>query len=90
MPIAVVYRPPAMTSEQYKASWSQGAPVAVPDGLLFHAGVGEGEAFFTLSVWRDREAYDAFSPKFKQAMREQGIVIGEPLILNVLQHIKSC
>ncbi|MGE5111803.1 MAG: hypothetical protein ACM3JB_13160 [Acidobacteriaceae bacterium] len=50
MAIAVVYRPPAMTAEQYKASWSEGAPVAVPAGLLFHAGIGEGEAFFTVSI----------------------------------------
>jgi hypothetical protein len=84
MPIAVVYRPPAMTAELYKASWSGGVPVAVPDGLVFHAGVGEGEAFFTVSVWRDREAYDAFAPRFKEAMHEQGLVLGEPLILNVL------
>ncbi len=88
MPIAVVYRPPAMNAEQYKASWSQGAPVAVPAGLLFHAGIGEGEAFFTVSIWKDREAYDAFAPDFKRAMSEQGFVIGEPLILNVLQYIK--
>ncbi len=88
MPIAVIYRPPAMTAEQYKASWSQGAPVAAPAGLLFHAGIGEDEAFFTVSIWTDREAYDAFAPHFKQAMREQRLVIGEPLILNVLQHIR--
>jgi hypothetical protein len=88
MPIAVVYRPPAMTAELYKASWSGGAPVAVPDGLLFHAGIGEGGEFFTVSIWRDREAYDAFAPQFKQAMSEQGLFIGEPLILDVLQHIK--
>ncbi len=90
MPIAVLYRPPAMTAEQYKASWSQGAPVAAPAGLLFHAGIGEGEAFFTVSVWRDREAYDAFAPRFKQAMSEQGLALGEPTILKVLQYIEPC
>lgn len=87
MAIAVVYRPPAMTAEQYKTSWNNGAPVAVPDGLLFHAGIGEGGAFFTVSIWRDCEAYDAFAPTFKRAMSEQGLVIGEPLILDVLHHI---
>jgi hypothetical protein len=39
--IAVVYRPPSMTAEQYNASWSGGAPLAPPPGLIFHAGVGE-------------------------------------------------
>ncbi|HWR17812.1 MAG TPA: hypothetical protein VN577_23485 [Terriglobales bacterium] len=88
MPVAVVYRPPAITAEQYRASWSQGTPVAVPDGLLFHAGIGEGEQFFTVTVWRDRETYYAFVPKFKQAMNEQGLVFGEPVILDVLHYIK--
>ena len=88
MPIAVVYKPPAMTAEQYKASWSQGAPVAVPAGLLFHAGIGEGKEFFTVSIWADSGADDSFAPKFKQAMRERGFTFGEPLILDVLQHMK--
>ena len=42
MAIAVVYRPPAITAEQYNTSWSgsDGPPLPVPPGLLFHAGVG--------------------------------------------------
>jgi hypothetical protein len=85
MAIAVVYRPPAMTSEQYKASWSgdKVPPVPVPPGLLFHAGSGEGKDFFTVTVWESRAAYDAFSPIFKQAMREKGFQFGEPVILAV-------
>lgn len=87
MAIAVVYRPPAMTAEQYKASWSDGAPVAVPVGLLFHAGIGEGEAFFTVSIWTNHEAYDSFAPHFKKTMSERGFAFGEPVILQVLHHI---
>lgn len=84
MAIAVVYKPPAMTAEQYKASWAGDAPpVAVPSGLLFHAGVGEGEAFFTVTVWESQEAYAVFAPSFKQAMRERGFDFGEPVILPV-------
>jgi hypothetical protein len=37
--IAVVYRLPAMTAEQYKESWGGGPPVAPPAGLIFHAGL---------------------------------------------------
>jgi hypothetical protein len=77
MAIAVVYRPPGMTAEQYNASWSGS------EGLLFHAGVGEGEAFFTLTVWKTREAYDAFAPQFKNSMSGRGFEFGEPSILPV-------
>lgn len=87
MAIAVVYRPPAMTAEQYKASWSEGAPVSVPPGLLFHAGIGEGDAFFTVTVWQSRQAYEAFAPNFKQAMRQKGCEFGEPVILPVQHYI---
>ena len=85
MPIAVVYRPPAMTAEQYNASWSgsDGPPVSVPSGLMFHAGIGEGDAFFTVTVWDSREAYDAFAPMFKQAMAERGFHFGTPTILPI-------
>ena len=69
MAIAVVYRPPAMTAEQYNASWSgsDDAPLSEAAGLLFHTGVGEGESFFTLTVWKPSETYDAFAPRFKGA-----------------------
>ena len=85
MSIAVVYRPPAMTAEQYKASWSgsEAPPISVPPGLLFHAGVGEGGDFFTITVWRSREAYDTFAPMFKRSMSERGFEFGEPVVLNV-------
>jgi len=85
MPIAVVYRTPAMTAEQYKSSWSGGKapPVPIPTGLLFHAGVGEGDDFFTITVWDSRDAYAAFAPMFKRAMNERGLNIGEPRILPV-------
>ncbi len=74
MPIAVLYRPPAVTAEQYKATWSQGAPVAVPAGLVLEKAMP-----FSPSI---------FAPRFKQAMSEQGIVLGEPTILEVLQYIE--
>ena len=85
MAIAVVYRPPAMTADDYNASWSgsEGPPVAPPPGLLFHAGVGDADAFFTVTVWESREAYDAFAPGFKRVMRERGFEFGEPAILPV-------
>jgi len=83
IPIAVVYRAPAMTAEQYKESWEQGPPVAPPAGLIFHAGIGEGAAFFTVSVWESRAAYDAFAPVFAQAMIARGYQFGRPEILPV-------
>jgi len=89
MPIAVVYTPPAMTAEQYKESWSSGdgPPLPVPAGLLFHAGIGEGADFFTVTVWESREAYDAFAPLFKRTMSERGFHFGEPRILPVHHHL---
>ena len=54
MAIAVVYRPPAMTVEQYAQTWSDGPPVSPPPGLIFHAGFGEGAGFSTVSVWHSR------------------------------------
>jgi hypothetical protein len=85
MPIAVVYRPPAMTSDQYRQSWSGGPPVDPPPGLIFHAGIGEGDAFFTVTVWESRNAYDAFAPVFAKAMSERGFQFGKPDILPVHQ-----
>ena len=87
MPIAVVYRSPAMTSEQYKQSWSGGPPVHPPPGLIFHAGIGEGESFLTVTVWESREAYDAFAPVFAQAMADRGFEFGKPEILPVHQFL---
>ena len=83
MAIAVVYRPPAMTAEQYRESWTVGAPVAPPPGLISHAGIGDGAAFFTVTVWESREAYDAFAPLFTEAMRKRGLEFGRPEILPV-------
>ena len=83
MPIAVVYRPPGMTVDQYNASWSEGQPVQTPPGLVFHAGVGDGADFFTMTVWESQEAYDEFAPVFKRAMSEMGFDFGRPAILPV-------
>lgn len=84
MAIAVVYRPPAMTADQYRDSWVGGPPVtAPPRGLIFHAGVGEGSDFFTVTVWESREAYDAFAPVFLETMRARGFDFGSPSILAV-------
>jgi len=83
MAIAVVYRPPAMTAEQYKQSWGGGPPVPPPRGLIFHAGLGEGADFATITVWEWRAAYDAFAPTFARVMREKGFQFGMPQILPV-------
>lgn len=87
MAIAVVYRSPAMSAEQYKASWVGGPPVAPPAGLIVHAGVGDGDDFFTISLWESKEAYDAFAPAFKKAMSERGFHFGEPRLLPVHQMV---
>ena len=83
MAIAVVYRQPAMTAEQYRESWADGPPVAPPPGLIFHAGIGEGTAFFTVTVWESRAAYDAFAPTFARAMAARGFEFGRPEVLPV-------
>jgi hypothetical protein len=87
VPVAVVYPPPGMSAEQYKESWSGdergGQPVPTPPGLLFHDGVGQGDDFFTVSVWENQEAYDDFAPAFKQAMAAIGIHFGTPSTLPV-------
>ena len=85
MAIAVVYRGPALTADQYKASWVGGPPVAPPTGLIFHAGIGDGADFFTVTVWESREAYDVFAPVFAGAMARAGIEVGSPEILPVHQ-----
>ena len=85
MAIAVVYRPPAMTEDQYKQSWSGGPPVPPPAGLIFHAGIGEGADFFTVTVWESREDYDAFAPLFVRAMSDKGLRFGRPTLLPVHQ-----
>jgi hypothetical protein len=41
MKIAVVYRPPALDAETYKATWASDVAKGNPEGLIFHAGVGE-------------------------------------------------
>ena len=83
MTIAVLYGPPAMTMEDYRASWEAGPPVSPPAGLLFHAGLGEGDDFTTVSIWQSREAYDAFAPTFTRAMAELGFDFGTPRIVPV-------
>lgn len=88
MEIAVVYRPPAMTEEQYKESWGGGPPVSPPPGLIFHAGLGEGADFTTVTIWESRAAYDAFAPVFARVMSERGFVFGTPQILPV-HHLLS-
>lgn len=85
MAIAVIYRPPAMTADQYKESWAGGPPVALPAGLIFHAGMGEGLDFTTVTVWESREAYEAFAPMFAQTMAGRGLRFGPPQIVPVLQ-----
>jgi hypothetical protein len=89
MAIAVVYRPPSITAEQYNLSWSggDGPPLPAPPGLLFHAGVGEEDAFFTITVWETREAYEAFAPQFKNAMSEKGFDFGTPNIFPVHHYL---
>src|SRR4051812_28680779 len=87
MTIAVVYRPPAITAEQYRESWIGGPPVAPPPGLIFHAGIGEGSAFFTVTIWESRDAYDKFAPTFANAMKARGFQFGTPEILPVHQFL---
>ena len=72
-----------MTADQYRQSWIGGPPVTPPAGLIFHAGMGEGSAFFTVTVWESRAAYDAFAPVFAQAMRACGFEFGKPEIVPV-------
>jgi hypothetical protein len=72
-----------MTAEDYKANWNEGAPVALPAGLIFHAGIGEGAEFATITVWDSRESYDAFAPMFAQVMAAKGFYFGPPQILPV-------
>jgi hypothetical protein len=72
-----------MTAEQYKESWVGGPPVSPPPGLIFHAGIGEGADFLTVTVWESRAAYDAFAPTFSRVMSEKGIQFGTPEILPV-------
>jgi hypothetical protein len=81
--VAVVYRTPAMSAEQYRQSWTGGPPVAPPAGMIFHAGIGEDTSFFTVTVWESLAAYEAFAPVFAQAMRERGFEFGKPEILPV-------
>ena len=83
MAIAVVYRAPAITAEQYRKSWEGGPPVTPPPGLIFHAGMGEGADFFTVTVWESHAAYDAFAPVFAQAMAQLGFQFGRPEIFPV-------
>ena len=83
MAIAVVYRPPAMTAEQYKESWGGGPPMSPPAGLIFHTGIGDGPDFTTITVWESRAAYDAFAPMFARVMSEKGCTFGTPQILPV-------
>lgn len=87
MPIAVVYKPPAMTAEQYKESWGGGPPVAMPPGLVFHAGFGEGPDFMTVTVWESVEAYEAFAPVFRKVMSDKGFTFGKPTILLVHHYL---
>jgi hypothetical protein len=83
MKIAVVYRPPALDAETYKATWASNFAIANPDGLIFHAGIGDGDDFFTVSVWENRQAYDAFADGFRDTMGDVGFHGGTPLILPV-------
>jgi hypothetical protein len=89
MALAVVYRAPAITAEQYHASWRGGPPVAPPQGLIFHAGMGEGTDFMTITVWESRDAYDAFAPVFARTMAQLGFDFGSPQILPVHQFLTS-
>jgi hypothetical protein len=68
---------------EYKASWADRSPRPDLQGLLFHAGVGEDDDFFTVSVWESREAYDAFASRFKEALGAEGYEGGAPKILPV-------
>jgi hypothetical protein len=74
-----------MTAEKYNLSWSTGndPPVPPPQGLIFHAGVGDGDEFFTVSIWETREAYDAFASHFKDEMSRRGFDFGTPSIFSV-------
>jgi hypothetical protein len=83
MKIAVVYKAPSVTAETYKASWANGSPMPDPQGLLFHAGIGEGDEFQTVSVWESEEAYAAFGARLKKALGDQGFSGGAPTILPV-------
>jgi hypothetical protein len=83
MPIAVVYRPPALTAEKYMESWADGSPMRTL------------RAFCSMPVWarvttsspsrvgETPEAYDAFASRFKEALGAEGFEGGAPKILPV-------
>jgi heme-degrading monooxygenase HmoA len=83
MKIAVVYRPPALDLETYKASWALDIAAGNTEGLIFHAGIGEGDEFFTVSVWESRQAYEAFADGFRDTLGEPGFRAEKPTILPV-------
>jgi len=60
--------------------------VVAPPGLIFHAGIGEGADFFTVTVWESQDADDTFAPTFARVMRAKaGYRFGPPNVLSV-QH----
>lgn len=89
MPIAIVYRAPAMTQEQYEKTWRDGPPVSPPPGLIFHAGFGEGDDFATITVWESLDAYESFAPVFASVAAEKGLRFGQPQVLPVHQFMRG-
>jgi hypothetical protein len=55
--------------------------------MIFHAGVGEGADFFTVTIWDSPEAYDAFAPIFTKMTTDMGFHFGKPHIFPVHQSL---
>jgi hypothetical protein len=72
-----------LSAEEVQGRLGERVTHARPSGLLFHAGVGEGEDFFTVSVREGPEAYEAFASRFKEALGSEGFEGGAPKILPV-------
>jgi hypothetical protein len=82
MAIAVLFTPPAMSTEQYDEIMRRldAAGQNAPQGRLQHLCFGEGSNLKVLDVWDSPETFGAFGQTLIPIVQDVGVDPGQPLI----------
>jgi cyclopropane fatty-acyl-phospholipid synthase-like methyltransferase len=85
--IGVYIRPETMSREQYQAASEKIQAAGVSQaGMVMHSCFSEGESLAIFDVWESKEAFEAFGAQLMPIVQEVGIVMGAPMIVEMIDY----
>lgn len=85
MAIVMRFASPGFTTEKYDetARRLEAAGAGSPPGRIYHVCFGDPNNLRVSDIWDSRESFDKFGETLRPILKELGIDLGEPEILEV-------